>query len=93
MDVYELAPKVELHLHLEGATPLETLSNLVLGRTEEVSSPAELEARFAYTDFPHFIDTWWWMTGFLDTEAAFVDTEHRCRLEDRITSGWATATV
>lgn len=67
----ELAPKVELHLHLEGAIPLTTLWSLVQGRSNEVSTEHDLAERFRYRDFPHFIDTWWWMTQFLDTEEAF----------------------
>ncbi len=70
-DAITRSPKVELHLHLEGAIPLPTLWTLVAGRTDEVTSAEELVARFTYRDFPHFIDTWWWMTGFLDTTEAF----------------------
>lgn len=63
----EAMPKVELHLHLEGAIPLEALWKLVekYGATAEVGSFAELEGRFAYRDFPHFIRTWVWKNGFL----------------------------
>ena len=68
----ELAPKIELHLHLEGAIPLPTLWNLVAGRSEDVRTERDLVDRFRYRDFPHFIDTWWWMTQFLDTEEAFI---------------------
>lgn len=69
----EAAPKVELHLHLEGAIPLVTLWEIVqsYGGDSEVGSLAELEARFAYTDFEHFISVWWWMTGYLRTEDDF----------------------
>ena len=70
-DSFDLAPKVELHLHLEGAIPLGTLWRLVRGRTDNVATEADLRSRFAYRDFPHFIDTWWWMTSFLDSENAF----------------------
>ena len=70
-ETIEHAPKVELHLHLEGAIPLPTLWSLVEGRSDDVTSEQELVARFTYRDFPHFIDTWWWMTQFLDTADAF----------------------
>lgn len=72
-DLYDAAPKVELHLHLEGAIPLDTLWERILGHGGDPAVP-DLEAlrgRFQFRDFPHFIDTWWWMTGFLRTEDDF----------------------
>lgn len=66
-DWYERIPKAELHLHLEGAIPLDALWALVeaYGGDAEVPTPAALAARFAYRDFPHFIDTWVWKNQFL----------------------------
>lgn len=60
-------PKVELHLHLEGAIPLPALWQLVRkhGRADEVGSLEALRQRFAYRDFAHFIDTWIWKNQFL----------------------------
>ncbi|MBD2103283.1 adenosine deaminase [Leptolyngbya sp. FACHB-261] len=60
-------PKVELHLHLEGAIPLNTLWQLVekYGGTSELGDLAQLEQKFAYKDFAHFIDTWIWKNNFL----------------------------
>lgn len=60
-------PKVELHLHLEGAIPLPALWELVqkYGGGDEVGDIAGLEDKFQYTDFPHFLDTWSWKNGFL----------------------------
>ncbi len=60
-------PKVELHLHLEGAIPLDALFELVrkYGGEKEVPDRAALEARFRYRDFPHFIETWIWKNGFI----------------------------
>ncbi len=68
-DVLDEAPKVELHLHLEGAIPTETLWEIVSahGGDPDVQSVEQLRQRFAYRNFPHFIDTWWWMTGYLRT--------------------------
>ena len=59
-------PKVELHVHLEGAIPLPALWELVhkYDIPHEVPDLAALERRFQYVDFPHFIDTWIWMTRF-----------------------------
>lgn len=58
-------PKVELHLHLEGAIPYETLWNLVQKYQGNVASLEELKQRFVYRDFPHFIETWIWKNQFL----------------------------
>ena len=60
-------PKVELHLHLEGAIPLDCLWELVkkYGGASEVGSISELETKFQYEDFSHFIETWIWKNGFL----------------------------
>ncbi len=72
-DPTEEAPKVELHLHLEGAIPLETLWGRIEsnGGDPDVPDLVALRRRFRFRDFAHFIDTWWWMTGFLRTEEDF----------------------
>ena len=64
---YERVPKVELHLHLEGAIPLPALWDLVrkYGGDPAISDQAALQQRFAYRDFPHFIETWVWKNQFL----------------------------
>lgn len=63
----EALPKVELHLHLEGAIPLDALWVLIekYGGRRDVSSLAALEERFAFRDFEHFIQTWVWKNSFL----------------------------
>lgn len=60
-------PKAELHVHLEGSIPLPALWQLVVkyGGDSSAQSPAELEACFAYRDFPHFLEVWKWKNGFL----------------------------
>ena len=60
-------PKVELHLHLEGAIPLSTLWELIErhGGDETIGSQAELADFFTYRDFAHFMETWVWMIAFL----------------------------
>ena len=72
-DLYDLAPKVELHLHLEGAIPMDTLWDLVeaYGGDTAVPSKADLVEHLQYRDFAHFIDTWWWMTGFVRSSDDF----------------------
>ena len=67
-DVFDLAPKVELHLHLEGAIPPEALWSLVQAYGD--SGTPSLEAmtdRFEFRDFAHFIETWQWMLPFIRT--------------------------
>jgi adenosine deaminase len=60
-------PKVELHLHLEGAIPHDALWQLIAkyGGDADVPNLAALERRFVYRDFPHFIETWIWKNRFL----------------------------
>jgi adenosine deaminase len=66
-DLFDLSPKVELHLHLEGAIPLDTMWELVqmYGGDPAVPDRAALIEHLRYTSFAHFIDIWWWMTGFV----------------------------
>lgn len=64
---FEQLPKVELHLHLEGAIPYDALWELVqkYGGNISVSSKEMLKRQFEYRDFPHFIETWIWKNQFL----------------------------
>jgi adenosine deaminase len=66
-DLFAHLPKVELHLHLEGAIPYEALWTLVdkYGGDPSVPTAAALQQRFHYRDFPHFLETWSWKNGFL----------------------------
>lgn len=63
---YEI-PKIELHVHLEGAIPLNALWELVqkYGGDPGLPDREALQRRFNYRDFPHFIDTWVWKNQFL----------------------------
>ncbi len=64
---FEDVPKIELHLHLEGAIPLESLWELLqkYGKDPSVPDLEALKARFLFRDFPHFIETWIWKDQFL----------------------------
>lgn len=57
-------PKAELHLHLEGSIQPATVCALTarhgLAITEE-----EVRRRYAYRDFPEFIEAFKWVTSFL----------------------------
>ena len=64
---YEQLPKVELHIHLEGAIPHDAMWHLIQKYGGDPSVPDEtaLGERFRYRDFPHFLDTWGWKNQFL----------------------------
>lgn len=66
-DWFDRIPKVELHLHLEGAIPLDALWILIekYGGDRNVPTRESLREKFTYSDFPNFIDTWVWKNGFL----------------------------
>ena len=60
-------PKVEMHVHLEGAIPHEGLFRLIqkYGGDPSVPDVAALAKRFQYKDFPQFIEAWSWKNRFL----------------------------
>jgi adenosine deaminase len=64
---FERVPKVELHLHLEGAIPHEALWELVCkyGGDPSVPDQEALRRRFSYRDFGQFVETWVWKNQFL----------------------------
>jgi adenosine deaminase len=66
-DWFENVPKVELHLHLEGAFPVEATWELVqkYGGDPTLPDIEALRQRFVFRDFPHFIETWIWRNQFL----------------------------
>ena len=69
----ERLPKVELHLHIEGAIPHAALWELIRrhGGDPLAPGPEALPALFRYRDFPDFIDRWVWKQGFLRDAADF----------------------
>ncbi len=66
-------PKTELHLHLEGAIPLETLYDFIQrrGGDPSIASIEDLKKKLVYTDFRHFIDVWTWKNTFAKEEKDF----------------------
>ncbi len=64
---YQKIPKVELHIHLEGAIPIDALWEIVRKYKNEhsVSSIEELGQKFVFRDFSQFIETWTWKNKFL----------------------------
>ena len=65
-EAVRLMPKVEIHLHIEGAIPIAALWTLIQKYgSNEVLSSADLEERFRYRDFRHFLSAWMWKNGFI----------------------------
>jgi adenosine deaminase len=64
---FERVPKVELHLHLEGAIPLNALWTLIqkYGGEPSVTNIQALKRKFRYRDFYHFLGTWIWKNQFI----------------------------
>jgi adenosine deaminase len=64
---FERVPKVELHIHLEGAIPYEVLWQLVqkYGGDPSIPDLQALKERFVFKDFPHFLEMWGWKNGFI----------------------------
>jgi adenosine deaminase len=67
MTWYDRVPKVELHVHLEGAIPHEALFALIekYGGDSSVPDVLALAKRFEYKGFPQFIEAWSWKNQFL----------------------------
>ena len=88
-------PKVELHLHLEGAIPLPALWQLMekYGGDPAVPTPQELLERFRYTDFQHFIATWVWKNSFLREYDDFAFIAEAVAQDIRAKGGKAEAMV
>ena len=57
-------PKAELHLHLEGSIQPATVCELT-ARHGVVTTQEEVHQRYAYRDFPEFIEAFKWVTSFL----------------------------
>jgi adenosine deaminase len=57
-------PKAELHLHLEGSIEPATVCALTARHAVKMSEQ-EVRQRYAYRDFPEFIEAFKWVTSFL----------------------------
>ncbi|MFZ5517100.1 MAG: adenosine deaminase [Candidatus Zhuqueibacterota bacterium] len=71
-------PKVELHLHLEGAFTFDFLFDLIekYGGDPSVKNRRDLEQRFVFRDFPHFIETWIWKNRYFRAPEDFENSTY-----------------
>ncbi len=83
---YNKLPKVELHVHLEGAIPHEALFELVrkYGGDPSVPDLAAIGKRFKYRDFSGFLEAWTWKNQFL---REYEDFSHVAELTARDMAG------
>jgi adenosine deaminase len=86
VDWFDKLPKIELHVHLEGAIPHTALFDLVqkYGGDPSVPDVAALRERFTYRDFPQFIAAWSWKNQFL---REYEDFTHIAQLVARDLAG------
>ena len=72
-------PKVELHLHLEGAIPFDMLVALANEGAPESStySAEDLERRLRYSCPSDFFDAWGWKQDLLKRPETFEDVAYR----------------
>ncbi len=82
-DTYLAMPKVELHVHLEGAMRPETL--LRLARRNGIALPVTREDEFAdwyrFIDFPHFVEVYLALSGAIRTQEDLHDLTRDFLLE------------
>lgn len=67
IDIIKKIPKVEIHLHLEGAVPRQTMWKLIKKYNEnsEIESFEQLEKKYQFSNFGEFLKTWIWQSNFL----------------------------
>jgi len=71
-------PKVELHLHMEGAIPLHILLKSIKksGREPVIKNLDDLKSKFVYRDFSHFIELWTWKNSFVEKVEDFEEISY-----------------
>lgn len=67
---FQLLPKAELHLHLEGTMEPATVVALA-AKYGDVLTEAAVAARYAARDFPAFIEAYKWVTSYLRAPADY----------------------
>ncbi len=71
-------PKLELHLHLEGAFTFDFLFQLIekYGGDREIKSPEDLHKKMVFRDFAHFIELWFWKNQFFREAVDFEESTY-----------------
>jgi aminodeoxyfutalosine deaminase len=62
-------PKIELHVHLEGAVRVQTLKQIA--KRNDYPLPDDLDELYRFRDFRHFIEVWILTTNALQTAEDF----------------------
>jgi len=72
-------PKIELHLHLEGAFTLPHLLHLIRKYDPDTfyKSIADLQERFRFIDFDNFIKTWFWKNQYFREPEDFYQSTYK----------------
>jgi len=71
---WQSTPKVELHLHLEGAAPPALIRDIARARRIDIARVFDAQGNYAWTDFPHFLQVYEAATSVLQSP------EHYARL-------------
>lgn len=66
-------PKTELHVHLEGAIPVEALHALLRrhGRLDEAPTLDDVRRCYEFDDFAHFLEVYKWTVSLLTSAADY----------------------
>ncbi|HUJ82627.1 MAG TPA: adenosine deaminase [Candidatus Acidoferrales bacterium] len=64
LTILDLLPKAELHLHLEGSIRPETAVELAARHGDKITAE-EVAARYKYSNFAGFIESFKWVTSYL----------------------------
>ncbi|HTR48363.1 MAG TPA: adenosine deaminase [Verrucomicrobiae bacterium] len=64
LTILDSLPKAELHLHLEGSIRPQAAAELIARHGDRIT-PDEVAARYKYSNFAGFIDSFKWVTSYL----------------------------
>jgi len=72
-------PKVELHLHLEGAIPLNTLFGFIQrrGNNKSIRNLEDLKKQLVYSNFTQFLKIWLWKNSFITEYEDFEELSYQ----------------
>lgn len=81
-----MLPKVELHLHLEGAAPPAFIRGLAREKSVDIAGVFDAQGNYSYTDFWHFLKVYEAATSVLQTPQDYARLT-RAVLEECAASG------